>query len=117
MESEQINGHWIVAKFQSEMTMTKFFRVSRPGWVLVFALLIVLPTIAGAQSEIPLTAKSDETRKIFLEARQKSENIRLDEATQAQADNNPVKAIQLWEQLAQKFPNDKRAHYFLGAAY
>jgi tetratricopeptide (TPR) repeat protein len=39
------------------------------------------------------------------------------EATKAQADNNPVKAVQLWEQLAQKFPNDKRAHYFLGVAY
>ncbi|MCI0699111.1 tetratricopeptide repeat protein [candidate division KSB1 bacterium] len=152
--------------------MTKFFRVSCMGWMLVFALLIVLPTIAGAQGEIPLTTKSDEARKIFVEARQLSENFRLNEArelfskaiekdpnfalvhlyraftaasamdrqkhlqhavplapkvsegerlmieaTQAQADNNPVKAVQLWEQLAQKFPNDKRAHYFLGAAY
>jgi superkiller protein 3 len=39
------------------------------------------------------------------------------EATQAEADNNLVKAVQLWEQLAQKFPNDKRTHYFLGAVY
>ncbi len=152
--------------------MSKFFRVSRISWVLVLALLIVLPTIAGAQGEIPLTTKSDEARKIFLDARQKSENIRTDEAreifskavekdpnfalahlyraftatsamdfqkhlqhavalapkvsegerliieaTQADADNNPVKAVQLWEQLAQKFPNDKRTHYFLGAAH
>jgi tetratricopeptide (TPR) repeat protein len=140
--------------------------------VLAFALLIFLPTIASAQGEFRLTTKSDEARKIFMDARQKSENIRTDEArdlfakavvkdpnfalahlyraftaasaidfqkhlehavtlapkvsegerlmieaTQAQADNNPVKAIQLWEQLAQKFPNDKRTHYFLGAAY
>jgi tetratricopeptide (TPR) repeat protein len=39
------------------------------------------------------------------------------EAAQAEADNNLVKAVQLWEQLAQKFPNDKRTHYFLGAVY
>jgi tetratricopeptide (TPR) repeat protein len=39
------------------------------------------------------------------------------EATQASVENNPVKAIQLSEQLVQKFPNDKRAHYFLGNNY
>ncbi len=152
--------------------MTGLFRVPRTMATLAFAVGIFLPTIAGAQGEIPLTTKSAEARKIFLDARQKSENIRSDEArelfakavekdpnfalahlyraftaasamdfqkhlqqavtlapkasegerlmieaTQAQADNNPVKAMQLWEQLVQKFPNDKRTHYFLGAAY
>ena len=41
----------------------------------------------------------------------------LIEASQANADNNPVKAIELNEQLAEKFPDDKRAHQFLGFGY
>jgi TctA family transporter len=60
--------------------MTGLFRVSRIVGVLAWALLIFLPAIASAQGEIPLTTKSDEARKIFIEARQKSENIRTDEA-------------------------------------
>jgi tetratricopeptide (TPR) repeat protein len=50
------------------------------GWMLVFALLIILPAIAGGQGEISITTKSDEARKIFLEARQLSDNARSDEA-------------------------------------
>jgi tetratricopeptide (TPR) repeat protein len=154
------------------ITMTEFFRVLRTVGLLAFALLIVLPTIAGAQREIPVTTKSDEARKIFTEARQMFENVRfaeareifskaiekdadfaiahwyraltstsamdfqnhlqkavaltpkvsegerlMIEATQADAENNPVKAVQLQEQLVQKYPNDKRAHWFLGFAY
>lgn len=152
--------------------MKEFFRVLRTVWVLAFALLIVLPTIASAQGEIPLTTKSDEARKIFLQARQLFDNVRFDEAreffskavekdpdfalahlyraftntsdmdfqshlqkavalapkvsegerlmiesTQADAENNPVKALQLLEQLAQKYPNDKYAHQNLAFAY
>jgi len=152
--------------------MTKFFRVLRTVGLLAFALLIVLPTIAGAQREIPVTTKSDEARKIFVQARQLFDNIRFDEArelfskavekdpdfalahlyraftntsdmdfqshlqkaaalapkvsegerlmieaTQADAENNPVKALQLSEQLVQKHPNDKYAHQNLAFAY
>jgi tetratricopeptide (TPR) repeat protein len=152
--------------------MTKLFKVSRLGWVLIFALLLVLPTIAGAQKDIPVTTKSDEARKIFLEGLKLFDNIRWDEARevfakaiekdpdfataylyrasiatsamdfqnhlqkavalapkasagerlmieafQANAENNPVKAVQLWEQLAQKFPNDTRARWYLGWTY
>ncbi|MCI0693129.1 tetratricopeptide repeat protein [candidate division KSB1 bacterium] len=147
----------------------KFLRTLR---VLAIVLAFVLPTIAGAQSEIPLTTKSAEARKIFLEARQQFENIRFDEArdlfakaiakdpsfalahlyrsftgtsamdfqkhlknavalapkasegerlmieaVQANTENNPVKAVTLAEQLVQKFPNDKRAHFYLGQYY
>ena len=41
----------------------------------------------------------------------------LIEATQANADNNAVKAVELCEQLVQKFPNDKRAHQTMGFFY
>ncbi len=152
--------------------MKELFKTLRPVGVLAFALLIFLPTIASAQSEIPLTTKSAEARKIFLEARQQFENIRFDEArdlcaqaitkdpgfalahlyrsftgtsamdfqkhlknamvlapkasagerlmieaVQASTENNIVKAVTLAEQLVQKFPNDKRAHFFLGQYY
>ncbi|MFQ6114354.1 MAG: tetratricopeptide repeat protein, partial [bacterium] len=39
------------------------------------------------------------------------------EAVQAGTKNNPLKAMELWQQLVQKFPKDKRVHYFLGANY
>ena len=39
------------------------------------------------------------------------------EAVKADAENNVVKQIQLTEQLAKQFPDDKRVHYYLGAAY
>jgi hypothetical protein len=74
----------IVIPFQQSslrrFVMKEFFRVLRTVWVLAFALLIVLPTIASAQGEIPLTTKSDEARKIFLQARQLFDNVRFDEA-------------------------------------
>jgi Tfp pilus assembly protein PilF len=60
--------------------MTAFFRVTRTVGLLAFALWIVLPAIVGAQEEMPITTKSDEARKIFLQARQLFDNIRFDEA-------------------------------------
>ena len=39
------------------------------------------------------------------------------EAFQADEDNNQVKAIELCEQLVEKFPDDKRAYQFLGFWY
>jgi len=152
--------------------MNAFFRISRQVGMLALALLIVLPVIANAQGEIPITTKSEEARKIFAEARQLYDNFRLDEArelfskavekdpdfalahlyraftgtsamdfqnhlqkavalapkvsegerlmieaTQANAENNPIKALQLAEQLVQKHPNDKYAHQNLAFAY
>ena len=41
----------------------------------------------------------------------------LIEAQQAVADNNPVKALELREQLVAKYPNDKRAHSVLAFSY
>ncbi len=60
--------------------MKELCKILRTLRVLAIVLAFVLPTIAGAQSEIPLTTKSAEARKIFLEARQQFENIRFDEA-------------------------------------
>ena len=39
------------------------------------------------------------------------------EAVRANIDNNPVKAVELYEQLVEKFPNDKRAWQALGQVY
>ncbi len=39
------------------------------------------------------------------------------EAVQANVDNQPLKAIETYEQLVEKFPNDKRVREFLGDAY
>ncbi|MGH7596573.1 MAG: tetratricopeptide repeat protein, partial [bacterium] len=39
------------------------------------------------------------------------------EAVQASTENDAVKAVTLSEQLVQKFPNDKRAHFYLGQYY
>ncbi|MGH7450922.1 MAG: tetratricopeptide repeat protein [bacterium] len=152
--------------------MKELCKILRTLRVLAIVLAFVLPTLAGAQSEIPLTTKSAEARKIFLEARQQFENIRFDEArdlfaqaitkdpsfalahlyrsftgtsamdfqkhlknamvlapkasegerlmieaVQASTENNAVKAVTLAEQLVQKFPNDKRAHFYLGQYY
>lgn len=152
--------------------MKEFFRVLRTVGMPALVFLIVLPTIAGAQGEIPITTKSDEARKIFLEGLKLFDNVRWDEARefftkaiekdpdfataylyrasiatsamdfqthlqkaaalapkvsegerlviaamQAGAENNPVKALQLWEQLTQKFPKDKRAQWYLGWTY
>lgn len=60
--------------------MTALSRISRSLGILAFALAIVLPAIASAKEEIPITTKSDEARKTFIEARQMFENARLDEA-------------------------------------
>ena len=38
----------------------------------------------------------------------------LIEGWQANVDNDPVKATEIYEQFVNKFPNDKRAHQFLG---
>lgn len=152
--------------------MKAFFATFGRVGCLAVALLIALPCIASEPGEIPLTTKSGEARKIFLDARQKFENIRMDEgralftkaiekdpnfalahlyrsftgisavdfqqhlkqavvlapkvsegerllieSQQAGTENDPVKAVRLLEQLVQKFPNDKRAHLFLGNAY
>ena len=152
--------------------MKAFFSIFTRVGRLTVALLMALPCIASAEGEIPLTTKSAEARKLFVEARQKFENIRMQEARelfsqaiakdpsfalahlyrsftgvsatdfqthlkeavalapkvsegerlliesqQAGNQNDPVKATRLLEQLVQKFPNDKRAHLFLGYAY
>lgn len=39
------------------------------------------------------------------------------EGMQASVDNNPVKAVEVYEQLVEKFPDDKRAREFLGGIY
>ncbi|MCH7939347.1 MAG: tetratricopeptide repeat protein [Candidatus Marinimicrobia bacterium] len=41
----------------------------------------------------------------------------LIEASQAAADNNPVKAMQLRKRLVRRYPKDKRAHFALAASY
>ncbi|MCH8957631.1 tetratricopeptide repeat protein [candidate division KSB1 bacterium] len=47
-----------------------------------------------------------------------SEGERLTiEGVRANVDNNPVKAVEIYEQLVEKFPNDKRARQFLGGSY
>jgi tetratricopeptide (TPR) repeat protein len=152
--------------------MKAFFSIFDRVGVPAVALFIALPIIARAQGEIPITTKSSEARKIFMDARQKSENLRTDEARelftraiekdpkfalahlyrsftgvsamefqkylkeavalapkasegerlliesqQAGTENDPLKAVRLLEQLVQKFPNDKRAHWFLGSAF
>ena len=152
--------------------MKEFFSILRKVGALAVALLIVLPTIAGAQGVIPTTTKSNEARKIFLDGLWMTDNFRYDEARElfakaiekdpgfalahlyrsftgtsamdsqkhlksavalapkvsegerlmieavhAGAENNPVKAVQLWEQLAQKFPKDKHALLYLAYAY
>ncbi|MGH7491235.1 MAG: tetratricopeptide repeat protein [bacterium] len=152
--------------------MKVLYRIFARVGVLTAALFVVLPTIARAQVEIPLTTKSTEARKIFLDARQQFESIRMDEARdlfakaiekdpkfalahlyraftgisaldfqthlkeavtlapkasegerlfvesqQAGANNDPVQAVRLLEQLVQKFPGDKRAHLYLGYAF
>src|SRR5262245_25967431 len=60
--------------------MNALFRTFARAAALTVALFLALPTIARAQGEIPLTTKSAEARKIFLDARQKYEIIRVDEA-------------------------------------
>jgi tetratricopeptide (TPR) repeat protein len=127
---------------------------------------------ANPQEEIQITTKSDEARKIFLEARQMQENLRRDEArklfskaieedsdfalahlhraltgtsamdfqkhlqhavalkskisegerlrievVEANANNNPLKSIELQQQLVQMYPKDKRARSGLGSTY
>jgi tetratricopeptide (TPR) repeat protein len=41
----------------------------------------------------------------------------LIQGTQANADNNPLEAVTLFEQLVELHPQDKRAHWTLGGAY
>jgi tetratricopeptide (TPR) repeat protein len=151
--------------------MKKYSGICMIG-VAVVVLLAFQFAIAGVQGEIPITTKSDEAYRLFIQGRTMFENIRTQEArelfakavekdrdfaiahlyqaftatsalefqnylqealalapkvsagermtieaTKAGADNNSVKEIQLSEELAQRFPNDKRAHYYLGAAY
>ena len=159
--------------------MMELFRVVRITGVVVLSLFMLVQigcsSIGGSKDEVPITTKSDEARKIFMEGRQMFENIRWDEARElfsraiendpdfAMAhlyrgftyigssamdlqnnlqhavdlapkvsegerlmieaenaffiENNPVKGIELFEQLVQKFPKDKRAHDDLGTVY
>ncbi|HEX9973808.1 MAG TPA: hypothetical protein VGD14_17195, partial [bacterium] len=60
--------------------MVKNFKVFRVIGLLAFVFLIVLPKITVAQDEIPITTKSEEARKIFLEGLKMFDNIRLEEA-------------------------------------
>jgi len=51
-------------------------------------------------------------------APQESEGERLlIQGVQANVDNNQAKALEIFEQLVEKFPNDKRARQFLGNSY
>jgi tetratricopeptide (TPR) repeat protein len=141
-------------------------------WGASLLVSFILPVIVAAQGEVPITTKSTEARRIFIEARQLFDNIRFNEArdmftkaiekdkdfatahlyraltntsaidfqthlqkavalkskvsegerliieaVQAGSENNPVRAVQLWEQVVQKFPNDKRAHHYLAFEY
>ena len=148
--------------------MHEYFRIVRTVGGLIFFLLIVLHmgcvSRANPQEEMQITTKSDEARKIFLEARQMQENLRQDEArklfsraieedsdfalahlhraltgtsamdfqkhlqhavalkskvsegerlrievVEANANNNPLKSIELQQQLVQMYPKAKRA--------
>ena len=140
-------------------------------------LALLLIAIAGAQAaaaqEIPITTKSQEALKLFLEGRAKDENYHVEEANRlfAQAaavdpgfalahlstaftaadpkvtdeelrkavalienvskgeqlmiaarqaawiENDPVRENALLKQLADLFPNDKRAHLYLASSY
>jgi len=64
--------------------MHEYFRIVRTVGGLIFFLLIVLHmgcvSRANPQEEMQITTKSDEARKIFLEARQMQENLRRNEA-------------------------------------
>ena len=156
--------------------MAKHFRIFQILRGLIFLLIVVLQIGCSSKSnlidEIPITTKSEEARKLFLEGRKLSDDIRSDEArelfqkaieqdpdfarahlsraftststadfqehfdkavalaptasegerlmieaVQANVDNNPVKAVELYEQLVEKFPNDKRARQDLGGVY
>ncbi len=156
--------------------MHEYFRIVRTVGGLIFFLLIVLHmgcvSRANPQEEMQITTKSDEARKIFLEARQMQENLRRDEArklfsraieedsdfalahlhraltgtsamdfqkhlqhavalkskvsegerlrievVEANANNNPLKSIELQQQLVQMYPKDKRARSGLGSTY
>ncbi len=57
------------------------------------------------QHAISMSAKTSEGEQLLIKA------------VQANAENNPVKAIELTEKLVQMFPEDKRAHSFLGNYY
>ena len=172
LSAGQIHGRMLFNQSsQGGTIMRKFLSVLRTAGALAFALLIGLSAIAGAQ-EVPITTKSDEARKIFLDGLRMSDNFRnvearelfakaiekdpdfalahlyrsftstsamdfqehlkhavalgskasegervMIEAVQASAENNPVKQVQLWEQLVQKFPRDKHAQLYLAFAY
>jgi tetratricopeptide (TPR) repeat protein len=54
---------------------------------------------------VALAPKASEGERLFIESQR------------AGHENDPVQAVRLLEQLVQKFPNDKRAHLFLGYAF
>jgi len=56
--------------------------------------------------------------KAVMHAPNVSEGERLMiEAVQANTENNQVKGLEILERLVERFPNDKRAHQFLGGNY
>jgi len=81
------------------------------------------PAFALAHWARALTAISNKVFKEHLDravvlAPNVSEGERLlIEANQALAENNPLKALELREQLVGKYPNDKRAHFDLAGSY
>ena len=57
------------------------------------------------QKAVALAPNVSEGERLFIEAQQ------------ANAQNDPIKQVELLEQLVEKFPNDTQAHLFLGFVY
>jgi tetratricopeptide (TPR) repeat protein len=71
-----------------------------------------------ATSASSAKARTEEMKVAVAQAGAASEGERLMIlALQARVNANPVKALQYIEQLVEKFPQDERAHFALGAAY
>jgi tetratricopeptide (TPR) repeat protein len=149
-------------------------KVSRTGMVLL-ALVLVGQTVSAAAlaAEMPITTKSEEARKLFIQGRDKMEYWHTEEAhklfsqavvadpdfalgylyqavtgvgdkdfqaslnksvglasgtSQAEQlmimgnkalylDNDPNKRIELFQKIVSQYPEDKRAHFYLGSCY
>lgn len=79
--------------------MFKRINVLRTAVVLGAALLVVLQTGCAEPAEIPITTASEEALAVFLEARQLSDNLRLDEARE------------FYSQAIEKDPDFARAYW------
>jgi len=154
--------------------MKKLFKALCKFGVFIFAPLLVIQLgCARDELEMSITTQSDEARQIFLRARDASENLNTDEASElfSQAiekdadfalaylyraleaastadrrndleramslisqvsegeqllieanhayylENNQEKMAEMFKEMAKKYPQDKRVHYYLGNVY